>query len=502
MPPLWLGRAKFSTLDHESSLVAALAFLGLLVIVVAWCVRLASTISSKSREDADLSVRQTKKVHYVLGALLFMLAVELPVLLSTPREGLADLILGTDPRLAEVLARVPDLRRGPAPPLLLRNRHVAFLPWLIQNEVHRRRGIPFHRIDVEVRDCEEKAEGCRPSDAMNDTIALDVFPSFGESPHGRGFNRSSPIILYAPGLRCSSQDMPGNSIIRKAYGAGFRSIVVNRRGLIHALKRPRVNLFGDVEDMKQVYLFIRRELVTPDTPFFLYGISAGTAVSVTALAKWDRQRTERTDPDIPVFVASVDVVPGYDISKVMTHERFLWPYNHVLMQGVLDHFVRRNEGLLREHDGAAVDAMLGAASLQDVVDAGAVFAGYPDAASYYEDVNPIHNLRDIATPKLVLNAADDPCCNIDNLYEHSPYPRHQGKSYAEMIRETARGLVAVTYTGSHAPFVCARDRWAPFTRDPLTGGWMLNSWADQVTIKYYQAALEVYGDRRFLWNTI
>merc|ERR1719401_2913597 len=248
--------------------------------------------------------------------------------------------------------------------------------------------------------------------------------------------------------------------------------------------------------MKQVYHFIRRELVTPDTPFFLYGISAGTAVSVTALAKWDRQRSEQLDGDAPVFVASVDVVPGYDISRVMSHERFLWPYNHVLMSGVLDHFVRRNERVLREHDSAAVDAMLGAASLQEIVDAGAVFAGYPNATSYYADVNPIHNLRDITTPKLVLNAVDDPCCNVRNLYERSPYPRHGGKTYARMISETARGMVAVTYTGSHGPFVCARDRWVPFTSDPLTGGWMLNSWADRVAIEYYQAALDVYGERQ------
>jgi hypothetical protein len=91
-----------------------------------------------------------------------------------------------------------------------------------------------------------------------------------------------------------------------------------------------------------------------------------------------------------------------------------------------------------------------------------------------------------------------PCCNIGNLYEQSPYPQHGGKTFAQMIRETKRGMVAVTYTGSHCPFICTRNRWLPFVEDPLAGGYMLNSWADQVAIEYYRAALDVFGTRRFL----
>lgn len=110
----------------------------------------------------------------------------------------------------------------------------------------------------------------------------------------------------------------------------------------------------------------------------------------------------------------------------------------------------------------------------------------------------INELRDVTTTKFVLNAVDDPCCMIHNLYEKSPYPHQEGKTFAQMIRETESGLVAVTYTtGSHCPFICTRNRWLPFVNDPLTGGWMLNSWADQVAIEFYRAALDVYGGRRF-----
>ena len=158
----------------------------------------------------------------------------------------------------------------------------------------------------------------------------------------------------------------------------------------------------------------------------------------------------------------------------------------------------QNEEVLRRHDNDAVDRILEASSLQEVVDAGVAFAGYDNKTHYYEDTNPINELRDITTPKFVLNAVDDPCCMIHNLYEQSPYPHHEGKTFAQMIRETESGLVAVTYTGSHCPFICTRNRWLPFVNDPLTGGWMLNSWADQVAIEFYRAALDVYGERRFL----
>ena len=78
--------------------------------------------------------------------------------------------------------------------------------------------------------------------------------------------------------------------------------------------------------------------------------------------------------------------------------------------------------------------MLNATSLQEIVDAGVVFAGYANTSSYYAHINPINKLGDITTPKFVLNSADDPCCNIANLYETSPYPDHGGKTFAQMIR--------------------------------------------------------------------
>eukprot|EP00934_Nitzschia_sp_Nitz4_P009419 Nitzschia sp. Nitz4//scaffold144_size56818//23871//25355//NITZ4_006534-RA/size56818-processed-gene-0.81-mRNA-1//-1//CDS//3329536507//9409//frame0 len=486
--------------DHELSLVSAVAFLCLFGYSGFICQTFVLNRLFRRGQVAPV-ISKTQALRTIV--FLFLVA-ELPTLWLQPRDGLADLIKGTDPRLDEILERVPGIQRGPKAPLMFGNRHITFFPWLIQNEIHRLEGIPFQRLDVQVSDCTDKqSEGCDPltAETMTDIITLDVFPPFDEnSPYAEGFNSSSPIIYYAPGLRCHAQDIPGNSIIRRAYAQGFRSIVVNRRGHTPDLRlqSPRWNLFGDVDDLEQVYWHIKKNWVSPDTPMFLYGISSGTAVTVTSLAKWDRRRVDEPDRPTPSFVASADVTPGYDISKVLRRDRFLFPYNDLLLAGVKDHFVVKNEAVLRQYDSAAVDKLLAANSLQEVVDAGARFAGYETIEEYYEDINPINEMRDITTPKLVLNARDDPCCQIGNLYETSPYPHHENKTYAEMIAETENGMVAVSWTGSHCPFLCTRGMWLPFVKDPFSGGWMLNSWSDETVIDYFLAALDVYHDRRFL----
>ena len=76
------------------------------------------------------------------------------------------------------------------------------------------------------------------------------------------------------------------------YGEKFRSVVINRRGHTphQKLQAPRFNLFGDVDDLEQVYWHIQQQWAAPHTPFFLHGISSGTSVVVSALAEYDRRR--------------------------------------------------------------------------------------------------------------------------------------------------------------------------------------------------------------------
>lgn len=433
---------------------------------------------------------------------------------QTGGSGLFDLVHGTDPLMDQLISKIPNLLRGPRPPLLFSNRHLQFIPWLIQNEIHRVQSIPFQRIEFSVSACLDKSQGvenCIRSPVMNDTITLDVFPPFDDKENQYPeFHAGSPIIFFSPGLRCNSQDLPGTMIVRRAFGDGFRSVVVNRRGHTPDMKlqAPRWNLFGDVDDLEQVYWHVQEELAAPHTPFFLHGISSGTATVVSALAEWDRrialhekEAGDSTKPNkiAPSFVGSVSVVPGYDISKVFRPERFKYPYNPLLVNSVKDHFVRQNEDVLRSYDSQAVDAALQATNLQDFLDAAAPFAGYPNATEYYKGENPVNGVTFITTPSLVLNSIDDPCCNIQNLYEESPYPQHSGKTYAHMVSESQRGLLAVSKTGTHCPFLDSSNYFLPAVmEDPYTGEWMLDTWGDRVSIEFYKAALEVFNERRYV----
>ena len=153
-----------------------------------------------------------------------------------------------------------------------------------------------------------------------------------------------------------------------------------------------------------------------------------------------------------------------------------------------------NAHVLGGYNSTAMEDALAAPDLQLFLNAAAPFAGYDDRHAYFDDTNPVKDLHDINTPIYVLNSVDDPCCNIDNLFETSPYEAHGGDTYADIVRRSQRGLVAITNGGSHCPFLDGGMR-NMLARDPL-GGWMLNSWADSSIVEWYGAALKVYGEER------
>ena len=473
-----------------------------------------------------------------------------------PTLSLYDLIVGNHASaLRAVVQQMPDLLRGPTSPALFRNRHLQLVPWLLQNEYHRQvQPIPFQQVPVTVTACHrypvsssssgavQSFAQCRQDSTKDDArdwtdeIRLDIFPPLDETASKKypQFNASSPVIVFSPGLRCDSQDMPGTSLIRLAYGAGFRSIVVNRRGHIYPLQAPRWNLFGDVSDMEQVYWFIQEQLgLDEHTPLFWHGISAGTGLTCSALGIWDAQRRQEQERQataadgsatampnhtrttrsstklrIPSFVASVAVTPGYDTSRNLQVDRFRFPYNPLLKQLVQEWFVTRNHEVLHAYSSSTVQAVHKAETLQELVDAAAPFAGYDSAHEYFAATNPMNHILHTTTPMLVLNSVDDPILHVEMLYETSPYSQHNGQSYASYAHHHAHNvLVAVTHTGSHCPFLDTTATHGSRTvggllpgwvEDPLFGGFMLDSWADRVFLQYYQAALKVYHDRRFL----
>ena len=410
--------------------------------------------------------------------------------------GLADLITGNDPLVDKVLERCPTLLRGPVPPFWFSSRHVQFIPYMIHNEWHKLwGGITYQRIDFNVTARLDLTDPNSDSSQLNDTITLDIFPPLDDP----SLPADAPVLFIAPGLRCHSQDMPGNSLVRVARGKGFRSVVVNRRGHTpegpHSLlKSPRWNLFGDVDDLEQVYWHVKEKLLPRRTPLFLEGISSGCAVVIAGVGQWDKRRLEYPTMKTPSFVSTMVLTPGYDISKVFDEDRFTYPYNPLMLYFVKDHFLARNEAILRGFNSTAYDRAMSTKTLQQFLNETTPFAGFENADLYFQFTNPVNLLEFITTPVYVINSIDDPCCRIDNLYEMSPQPAHNCKTYAKIVDDSQFGVIAVTKTGSHCPFFDG-GIW-PFVRDPFwTGAWMINSWADSSTMEWFVATLEVYKDR-------
>ena len=95
---------------------------------------IAELFSTKQQQKQQHQREHTVKLtisQIITAALLFILASELPIHLTTPTEGLFDLITGTNPLLADIIARVSSLLSGPSPPLLLRNQNVQFIPFVL-----------------------------------------------------------------------------------------------------------------------------------------------------------------------------------------------------------------------------------------------------------------------------------------------------------------------------------------------------------------------------------
>ena len=239
----------------------------------------------------------------------------------------------------------------------------------------------------------------------------------------------------------------------------------------------------------QIYTAVRSWL-PPGTPLLLVGASSGGAPAISALGIWDRRRADALAADdvetaqaVPQFTAAVVVGIAYDTSRCL--RRFPEPYQSILLHGVKSHFVRQNESVLRPADPAAYNACLAAKDLQDFLNAAVPFAGFPSTAAYYDACNPVKFCPDITTPTLIVSAADDPCAVFENIDE--PSPLFGGERHSQLTRATPLGVLAVTATGSHCPFLDGRI--CPFRRDAVNGTIMLDSWSDRATTEWLQAWL-------------
>eukprot|EP00929_Paragymnodinium_shiwhaense_P006858 TRINITY_DN110810_c0_g1_i1.p1 TRINITY_DN110810_c0_g1~~TRINITY_DN110810_c0_g1_i1.p1 ORF type:complete len:483 (+),score=30.42 TRINITY_DN110810_c0_g1_i1:90-1538(+) len=393
---------------------------------------------------------------------------------------------GTGEDLKRVYARMPTANRAPRPPFWAFGPNFQFGPWIMYHLLLAMVSpIPYVVVKLRVYGRIDKS---KPADDTNTrTVEDDVYlsyypPKASSSSDGSGLPANAPLILVEPGLTCTSQDVPGSSFLRLAISRGFRVVVVERRGHAAPLLAPRWNLFGDADDAEQIYRFVEKEF--QDAPMFWIGISSGSKLIVHGLGLWDERR-KNGDTSAPRFTAAACVAPGYDLTTCFLG--FGFPYTKICLAGVRDIFLKRNEAALRAYDAKAYDRAVKSEDLQTLLTLVAPFAGYPSAQEYFAAENPVLFAPKVTTPCLIINAADDPLTIVENAFAKSPY--HEGSpTFVDMLEKSPCGMLLITPSGSHCPFL---DGFIfPFTFvSRALGGLIISSWGDRSVLEFFEGYL-------------
>ena len=391
--------------------------------------------------------------------------------------------VGTGADLKRVFSRMATARRPPLPPFWAFGSHAQFFPWLIYNVVSELLGpLAFEVQHVRVRGLVDKSkpEGDANLRRVEDIVLVNYFPAVTGSDTLQ-LPLDSPAIFIDPGLTCTAQDVPGSSFLRLAVSRGFRVVVMERRGHGRPLASPRFNLFGDSDDFEQVYDHVRKQL--PLAPFFWIGFSSGSKLVIEGLGKFDERR--KRGGAAPTFVAAACVCPGYNLETCFKGFRF--PYTRVCLSSVKSKFLARNAALLSGFNREVYQAAMSAPDLQSLLALVPKFAGYPSAESYFRAENPVLFAPQITTPCLIVNSADDPLTVVQNAFGTLP-GSDGGPTFVEMVEQSPCGMLLITPSGSHCPFL--DGIWWPFATVPRgLGSLICSSWADRCILEFYEGYL-------------
>ena len=267
---------------------------------------------------------------------------------------------------------------------------------------------------------------------------------------------SAPVLAVLPSLCGDGQSLRGFVRDMRAR-LGWCVVVVNRRG--HAdlpLTTPRFNTLGSTDDLREQLRHIRARL--PSSPLYVVGVSAGSGLLVRYLGE-EGART-------PVS-AGVALCPGYDTTRAFT--RVQRAYDRYLVRLLREYFLDRHRTTLESVAGYA--ETLASRSVAEFHDRGFRLSGFASAADYHRSTNPMEVIAGVRVPLLVLNAADDPVCVVQNLRDH-----------LNVVQAVPEILVALTARGSHCAFFEGVVRPA--------------SWAGRAIADYLKAVHAAIGLRR------
>merc|ERR1712039_1128686 len=88
---------------------------------------------------------------------------------------------------------------------------------------------------------------------------------------------------------------------------------------------------------------------------------------------------------------------------------------------------------------------------------------------------------------LIINSMDDPCTVAKNAFGTMP-GRDDGITFADLVQQSTCGLLLMTPSGSHCPFLDGM-LW-PFVQVPSAlGSLTIASWADACILEFFEGYL-------------
>jgi predicted alpha/beta-fold hydrolase len=251
------------------------------------------------------------------------------------------------------------------------------------------------------------------------------------------------VIMHTlTGTPKSMQDM----VTDLHAATGWRVVVAVRRG--HAqldFDPPRFNIFGSTADLKQQ--LARIEQLFPDSPLYAVGSSAGSGLLIRYLGE-EQANTK--------FKAAFAFCPGFNIDEGF---KYCHPfYSRYMTQKLIKTFITPHQHNLQHL--TTFESLKSAKTLLGFHEKMYEFSGYTDYQAYSAATNPMKVFKQMTCPVMVLNAADDPVCHIENATPYLPE-----------IRQMSNVILVRTQKGSH----CAYPE-----------GWQATSWAHRLMADYFQ----------------
>ncbi|MBC7751803.1 MAG: alpha/beta hydrolase [Candidatus Saccharibacteria bacterium] len=265
---------------------------------------------------------------------------------------------------------------------------------------------------------------------------------------------TTPTIVVLHTLTGSPQSMQ-ELVVDLHQTTGWRIVLCVRRG--HAempLTQPQFNIFGSVHDLHEQLSVIQARL--PESTLYGVGSSAGSGLLVRYLGVMGQESR---------FHAAFAYSPGYNTDTGFDHVHPF--YSRYMAKKLLRKFVEPNIGTISHLPTAA--RLRSVRNLSEFNHHAFEFAGYSSYEKYANDINPMNVFTHISVPMMVLNAEDDPVCNIQNV-----------KPYLDTMRSMPNLILVTTAHGSH----CAHYE-----------GWRAKSWAARLIGQYLKTVHELSLNR-------